>query len=288
MKPNLLRLILALLCLGPAAGLWADEPVPEKRSEVYSIPFQLSDIKHVVVRVKINGKGPFNFILDTGAPAVYVGTEAAKQAGLEPKKEGSMETLKSLEVEGGIKLTDFKARVEEPFQLIGINKLNAAGYPYHGVLGYTLLAQYQVEYDFTKTHLKWTKLDWKPPEPKGLGNLSEGATEKMKAMVGFSLFATSLLPRKPDATYIHRGLFGIEVEEKEGIVRIVSVLGDSPAAAAGLKPSDRILEFDDEPVGSRAGLEKKAASWPADKVVEFKIQRDGVEKTVRLTTGRGF
>ena len=33
---------------------------------------------HIVVRAKINGKGPFNFILDTGAPALFVATKVAE------------------------------------------------------------------------------------------------------------------------------------------------------------------------------------------------------------------
>ena len=54
-----------------------------------------------MVRAKINGKGPFNFILDTGAPALFVATEVAKKAGVEPDKKG-WGTFDSFEIEGGV------------------------------------------------------------------------------------------------------------------------------------------------------------------------------------------
>lgn len=196
--------ILTCLLFAFFPSLQAEDP-PSKAQESYLVPYRLSDIKHVVVRVKVDGKGPFNFIVDTGAPAVYFGNEIARKLGKEVKEEGYWETFDKVEIEGGVKLKGIKARVEEPFQLVGINKMNAAGVRYHGVLGYAVLAQYQIEYDFTQPHLKWTKLDWTPPPPIALGSLSEGATKNMKAMIGLSSLATSLMPKKEDAKIIYRG-----------------------------------------------------------------------------------
>jgi hypothetical protein len=293
MKPRLFLLLAScgiLLLLSTTS--YADnspkqEGAAKKPAETYWVPYRLSDVKHVVVRVKINGKGPFNFIVDTGAPAVYIGLEAGKQIGLNTKEE-AWHTLDSFEIEGGPKLTQFKARVEDPFQLTGMNKINAPGMKYHGVLGYTMLARYVIEYDFTRNHLKWTKLDWTPPSPFGLGNLSKGASQEMKAMVGLSLFATSLMPRKADATYLYRGLVGIEVAQKEKRVIITKVLPQSPAEAAGLQVDDRIVEFRDKTIGSLADLEKLGQTLPAEQEVELVIERAGSEKTIRLTTARGF
>src|SRR5215217_761403 len=111
-RPFLLCALLAALAGGV---LRADDP-PGKKTNVYHVPYRLSDVKHVVVRVKINGKGPFNFIVDTGAPAVYVGTEVAKKLDLKTDEDGKWDTLDTLEIEGGPKLTKFKVRVEDPFQ----------------------------------------------------------------------------------------------------------------------------------------------------------------------------
>jgi hypothetical protein len=267
----------------------AESPKSQKPAEVYWVPYRLSDVKHVVVRVKLNGKGPFNFIVDTGAPAVYVGTETAKEIGINlDGKEGADHTFDLFEIEGGPKMTAYQARVENPFQLTGMNKINAAGIKYHGVLGYTILSRYEIEYDFTRPHLKWTKLDWDPPPPPGFRNLSKGASDQMKTMMGLSLLATSLLPRKPDAIIVYRGLVGIEVAEKNKQVVITHVLADTPAAAAGLQVGDRIVEFRDKAITSLLDLEKEVLSLPAEKEIEIVIERAGAEKTIHLTPGRGF
>jgi hypothetical protein len=281
-----------LLLLPVAVVLLAGPPVraddqATKKDTVYHVPYRLSDVKHVVVRVKINGKGPFNFIVDTGAPAVYVGTEIAKKIGLVTEEDGKWDTLETLEIEGGPKLTQFKARVEDPFQLTGMNKINAPGMKYHGVLGYTFLAQYEIEYDFARPHLKWTRLDWKPPAPVGLGSLSKGASDQMKAMVGMSLLATSLMAKKPETTYLFRGLVGLEVVAQDGKVVVKQVLPESPAARVGLQAGDVITEFRDRAIEKLADLEK-AAVIQAEKEIELVIERDGARKTIRLTTTRGL
>jgi len=45
----------------------------------YKVPYRLTLTNHYLVRVKVNGKGPFNFLVDTGAPYLFVSTEAAKK-----------------------------------------------------------------------------------------------------------------------------------------------------------------------------------------------------------------
>ena len=37
--------------------------------QAFNVPYRLTDTNHFLVRVRINGKGPFNFLVDSGAPA---------------------------------------------------------------------------------------------------------------------------------------------------------------------------------------------------------------------------
>src|SRR5205823_10006711 len=95
-----MRRLLPLLALGllaPPVG--ADEP-KKTEPETYEVPYRLTIPKHILVRAKINNKGPFNFILDTGAPALFLSEEAAKKAGVKPDGKG-WGVFDRFEIEGG-------------------------------------------------------------------------------------------------------------------------------------------------------------------------------------------
>ena len=126
---------LAALSLAPAAQ--ARAPVPDKAApRSFEVPYRLTMVKHLLVRAKINGKGPFNFILDTGAPALFVATDVSRKLGVDPDKKG-WGTFDRLEIEGGPVVTKTRGRVEDPFQLEGMNGLGLAGVHLHGCLLYT-------------------------------------------------------------------------------------------------------------------------------------------------------
>ena len=50
------------------------------------VPYRLTKTQHILVRAKINGKGSYNFIVDTGAPALFVSKKTADAAGVNPDK----------------------------------------------------------------------------------------------------------------------------------------------------------------------------------------------------------
>src|SRR5262249_50595001 len=161
----------ALLLLPLAALAPADQPAkakPKAKVETFDVPYKLTVPRHIVVRVKINKKGPFNFIVDTGAPALIVAIPVGKKAGVKRDGKG-WGTIDRLESEGGLVMTKVPARVETPFQLEGMNGMGLAGLEVHGLMGYQILAQYRMEIDLTKSKMKWTKLDYKPAAPLGLG-----------------------------------------------------------------------------------------------------------------------
>lgn len=291
MMRNWLTLIVCFAGVLPVGIVRADDSVKDevkKPAASFFVPYRLSDVKHVVIRAKVNGQGPFNFIVDTGAPAVYFGSEMAKKLGLTPKEDGFWKDFDNVEIEGGLKLSKLKVRVEEPFQLVGINKMNAAGIKYHGVMGYSVLAQYKIEYDFTQPHLKWTLLDWKVPPAAAMGSLSAGASANMKAMIGLSSFATALMPKKIDPALVYRGLVGIELAEMDGRLVIAKVLPNTPAAMAELKLDDQIISCNDKAVKTVSDLQKVLGNVGSDQEVSIDISRDGKEKTIKLTTARGF
>src|SRR5438067_12531285 len=106
-----------IICLAflTAAPLSAAEPP-------IMVPYRLTKTQHVLVRAKINGKGPFNFILDTGAPVLFVSKKTADAAGVTATNRGSA-TFDRFDVEGGVVFERARGKVDDLFQLEGMNGL---------------------------------------------------------------------------------------------------------------------------------------------------------------------
>src|SRR5262249_26154552 len=153
----------AALALAPPGANGARDP---QVGRSFRVPYRLTDTNHFLVRVRINGKGPFNFLVDSGAPALFVATETAKKVGLKPADEATFWTpIDRLEIEGGARLSGVKARVEAPFQLVGMNALGLPGATIDGILGFTILGRFRLEIDLTDDRMTWTRLDYTPREP---------------------------------------------------------------------------------------------------------------------------
>jgi hypothetical protein len=267
--------------------LTSGSPAEEmKKSETFQVPYRLTDTYHVLVRAKINGKGPFNFILDTGAPFLFVSTAAGQKLGLEPDKKG-VNTFDRFEIEGGVVLNKAKGRIEDPFQLEGMNGLGLAGVHLDGIIGYNILARYRIEYDFTKDKLAWTALDFQPPPPKGLG-LQGSAPGGLDALGALMKFAGALLGKKPQPELILSGFFGFQLAEGDGVVEIKSILAKGPAAKAGLQTGDRIQEFQGKKVTSVAGFRKLASKLLPRQSVRLTLARGAEMKQVTMELGEGF
>lgn len=79
-------------------------------------------------------------------------------------------------------------------------------------------------------------------------------------------------------------LSALKLKEERG-VEIVSVVGDSPAAKAGLKEHDVVLEYNGQRVESVEQFQRLVRETPADRAVRLQISRDGNVQTVSATLG---
>ncbi len=291
MKPRWLGLGLTLLCLGPPL-VAAEAKKPALKS--FRVPYRLTDTHHVLVRVKINGKGPFNFIIDTGAPALFVATAVGKKLGVSPDAKG-WGTFDRFEIEGGVVETKLKGRVETPFQLEGMNALGAAGAELHGILGYNVLARYRMEFDFTRDTMTWTRLDFDPGVPKGLGRKG-GAPGGLDTVGSILKMMGALLPRRlpPDVAY--RGFLGVELGHPRGKdegVLVKKVLAGGPAdrgkdGQGGLKAGDLITHLQGDDITDLDDFRPLAAKLRAGKEARFTVKRAGKPVTVVVTVGEGL
>jgi hypothetical protein len=273
------------LVLALAPPLRGDEP---KKAELktYEVPYTRTKTQHILVRAKVNGKGPFNFILDTGAPALFVATKAAKKAGVEPDAKG-WGTFDTFEIEGGVSVPKARGRIEDPFQLEGMNGLGLVGAELHGMIGYNVLARYRLEIDFARDKMTWTELDFDPPMPKGLDGGKGGLPELDALGAGLKLFG-GLLGRKARPEVVARGFLGLELAESDGKVTVKKVLGNSAAEKAGVKVGDRIVRFDRDKVMDGDGLLELAAQMTAGKEVTLRVVRDGKSQDITVKPGEGL
>jgi hypothetical protein len=275
-----------------------DERQPATRDpqigQTFKIPYRLTDTNHFLVRVRINNKGPFNFLVDSGAPALFVATETAKKVNLQVPKGEFWAPVAQLDFEGGARLTRLKARVEDPFQLVGMNALGLPGASIDGILGFTILARFRLEIDLSKDRMAWTRLDYTPPDPPvpklkpGQQAVAPLEVQAMSAIGPLAKGLAFLMGKQPEEVVQFRGFLGLEWSEQvdtrhEGKrVRIERILAGSPTAHAGLQAGDLILEINDRPIDSLAGAHTAVAAVRPKDTVSIVVERPMAAQTRKL------
>jgi hypothetical protein len=270
--------------LGPPTG--PDTHAAGKDGPTFAVPYRLTNVLHVMVRTKINGKGPYNFIVDTGAPMVILTKEVAKKIGLVADKKG-WTTVDRLEVEGGLTRPKVKVLLETPFQLEGMNAMGLAGAEIHGILGYTFLAQFRLGFDFTRDKMTWTELQFKPPAPQPLGK-KDAAPPDLGYVATLMKVMSFLVGKQPPRQIAARGYLGIELAESNGVVTITKVLADTPAARAGLLAGDRIEQVQGKAAKTAAEVHRRTAKVTAGQEVRLGIRRGDQSREITVTAGEGL
>jgi len=279
------QLVLAVL-LVPLLGM-SNDPKGKPVGPAYRVPYRLSETLHIIVRAKLNGKGPFNFIVDTGAPAMFVTTAVAKTVGVELDRGWA--TFERMELEGGAPIQNAQARVEDIFQIRGMNAMNLPGVRLDGVLGYNILAKYRMEFDLSTRSMTWTDLNFEPGKPRRLfGDEGASAPPELEWVGGFMQGFGQAITRGKPAAPSPRGFIGIELATSDETVRLKSVLPDSPAAKANLAPGDVIVEFAGKPVRTAEDVVKLASGIGVNEDVCVRITRHGDQREVVVKTASGF
>ena len=157
---RLMAIVLLLLAPAPACSR-SDSSVPSGKSS-FSLPFGLVD-NRVFIDVKLNGRGPFRFILDTGAGGALLNTGAANHLGLRVEDAGE---------EGGVgeqKEHFGRTRIEQV--QIGDMQLNDLEFavsltggaphvfgtaPFDGVIGLEVFQRMVVKHDYMHRMLTFT------------------------------------------------------------------------------------------------------------------------------------
>jgi hypothetical protein len=279
----LLGAVAAFLLLRPAlAEKPAVKPIEKPAAKPIVIPFETLKSGHMAVQIKVNGKGPYRVIFDTGAPINLLNNKLAKEADLlknAPKSMlpfmGTIAEVKVKELEvGNAKGTDQQAVVmDHPLVELMSKKLG----PLYGIVGFPFFARYRMTIDYQAETLTFVPNGYKPANvlrslESTLMQLMTAGDQPPKVL---SPAAQWGLTARKDA---HDDAAGVDITE---------VLAGSAAAAAGLKVSDRLLTVDGRWTESLADLFEIAADLKSGASVLIGIQRAGkeMELTIKLRAG---
>jgi membrane-associated protease RseP (regulator of RpoE activity) len=254
----------------------ADSKSPPKP---VTVPFELLKSGHMTVEVKVNGKGPYTLIFDTGAPTSLLSTRIGKEAKLLNNKSSSFmpgfgsigeAKIKTLEV-GTQKAEDVSAIIMDhpTVQLLG-DKL---GKKIDGIVGFPFFARFKMTLDYEKKTMTLVPSGYKPQDV-------------MAAMT------TMLLSGPTKKTLAPAAQWGIltakEVGDEDDGVDVKSIVPDSAADKAGLKRGDRLLTIDGRWTDSLPDLYEAASYVKHGTTVVVRVKRAGKELELKVTPQKGL
>lgn len=252
--------------------------------KVFSVPFELIKTQHMVVNVKINGKGPYRLIFDTGAPDSLVSNRIAREARLTPSKEFKHPTLpifgargqykiQTLEM-GDLKADDLSTMVLDHPTVTAISGVVG---PIEGILGFTFFARYKMTIDYEKKRLTLEPSDYQPPD------VMQAMLKKLLAPAKERSVAPVLAPG---------ALLGLRIKkdakDEEPGVAVEAVLPESPAAAAGIQAGDRLLTLDQRWTDSVFDCYLAASRLRPGTTVDAVVARQGKQVELKVTVRAGL
>ena len=292
MKTRLGILGLALALVASAADDAKNQDAAPGTS--FRVPYKLTNTNHYLVRVRVNGKGPFNFLVDTGAPALYVGTEAAKAIGLEAAKDSFWTPDRPPRTRRRRLALEPQGPGRGP---VPAHRHERSGAPRRPDRRHPRLHRPGEVPDGVRPRrsdrMVWTRLDYNPKEPfVPAGNPNDrmpAEVQMMNAMGPAMKLAAVFVGKQAEDMRLPRGSLGIGLaEEPKGELLVASILAGSPAEKAGLKVGDRILKLAGKEIDSSKSAHAAVASLKVGDRVEATVRREGNEMTIELTAAEGF
>jgi hypothetical protein len=266
-----------LLLLALALPLRADAP----ETRAVTVPFELFPTKHIAVKIKVNGKGPYRVIFDTGSPVTLLSNKVADEAKLLDKKgpqplfnpfgAGGEAKVKKLEL-GDLRLEKVPAIImDHP----GVQAMSSAFGPVEGIVGFPVFARYKMTLDYQAKTMTFVPSTYEP-------------SDALEGIIASLMMMTQDAPPKVLSA---SGQWGLVVRKASGDeaagVTVKEVMPGTAAAAAGLKAGDRLLTLDGRWTDTVADAYLAAGSVKPSEAVRVTVRRDGkeLELTVRPVPG---
>ncbi|MHB1560629.1 MAG: retropepsin-like aspartic protease, partial [Isosphaeraceae bacterium] len=270
-----------------AAAANATVPADEKpkahdaeKAKPVVVPFRMLPTNHMLVRAKINGKGPYHLIFDLGAPITLLGNKASEESGV---------------VEAGAPRSFlFGMRGEADIDKLEAGELTATRLPVivfdhpilgalgemidqriDGIMGFTFFARYRTTIDYQAKQMTFVPVDYE---------VRDLMKELPERMLGPKVARERVLAPP--------GVWGIRLGKPEGGldapgVPVTRVDEDSPAQRGGLRAGDVLTTLDGRWTTSIHDVYAAAADVAPGHAAEIVVLRDGKEVTLTITPGEG-
>lgn len=268
----------------PAAKPKADgKPDPDfvETKDPVVVPMVRLPSGHFLVKVKLNGAGPYNLVFDTVAPLMLLNSKIAKAGGIGKGGGGGFglslfggmnaETVKALEI-GNAKAANVPAVVMDHPTVAAISDAFESEFgKIEGIVGFPFFARYGMTVDYQKGELTLVPNGYKP------GDFMKDLTTRLSSMSG------------PQATPVlaPAAAWGLSVDKKSGDVEpgvnVVAVLKGSPAARAGVNVGDRLLTLDGRWTDSVTDTFRATTAVKPGRPAVAELVRDGKSLNVTVT-----
>jgi PDZ domain/Aspartyl protease len=263
------------LTLAMARAQQASTPAPVKVEIKAVIPFEVLPTNHMLVKAKINGKGPYHLVFDLGAPITLLNNRVSETSGV-IKANAPRSILFGMRGEAEIdKLQVGELTVNKlPVIIFDHPLLNALEKIAHrridGLMGFTFFARYRTTIDYHSREMTFEPIDYQVHDLlKELPDrLLSPKVARRRILVPGALYGLRL--GAPDRSL-----------DSPGVV-VAEVLPDSPAARAGFKAGDLMIALDDRWTTSLADVFCTAAEIKPGRPVSAVIRRDGKERTLTI------
>ncbi len=245
--------------------------------EPVKVPLEILKSGHIVVSVKVNDKGPYRLLFDTGAPVTIISSKIATEAkvikpslGFSLFGAGGQANIQSLEL-GNLKTQNNSVIVMDHPTIKVMSKFFG---PIEGIIGFSTYSRYKFTIDYKDSSIAFSPNGYIPQDT-------------IKAMM--DRLTTNGKTRE---TLCPKGIWGFEVQKlgndtADGL-NIISVAPESAMAKAGLKKGDRILSLNNIWTDSLEDLFYASSKSIANKQSKIKILSDNEIKTIAVIPANGI
>ena len=236
---------------------------------------------------KINGKGPFRLIFDTGAPVNMLSVRVAKEADLlgpnvkrpksaSPLSAGQQVLIDKMEL-GGLVAADQPAIIMDHPTILAMAEMFG---PIDGLVGFPLFARHRTTIDYQAQRITFAANSFEPSD----------------VVHNVLMIMLSRMPgakEQPVTFLAPAAQWGMRLDDKkadddEPGLTVADVLPDSAAARAGLKVGDRLLTIDARWTDSANDCYRAAEAIKPGKTVDVVVRRAGKQLTLAIKPAAGF